>query len=337
MDDKSKRYRTEILKILRDSGKPLGSTKITELLSVSGIETNERTVRFHLQKLDDDGMTRKISKRVGREITPAGLSELEGVNILGRLGFIVSKIDGLSYNMGFDPVKREGLIVLNVSLIPVEQFETALEEILMAFRAGLGMGRLALLRGPGEKIGNMIVPSNMVGFGTVCSVTLNGLLLKEGIPVASRYGSLLRMEGGRPVCFTELVDYLGTTLDPLEMFLRAGMTSVGKAARGQSGVVGASFREIPIVAGGRLEAVRRKLDMLGLSGILAVGKPNQPLLNVSVDEGMIGMAVVGGLNPVAAAHEAGVNTINAALHCLAPYEALEGFENLRTRFRNLVK
>lgn len=336
MDDRSKKLQTEILKILKNSGKPMGSTKITEELAAVGIETNERTVRFHLHRMDELDLTQKVSRRMGRIATHRGLSELEGLNILGRLGFIVSKIDGLSYNMDFDQFKGEGTIVLNVSFIPVDRIYDAIREIEIAFRAGLGMGKLAMLRGPGEKIGSTVVPLGKIGVGTVCSVTLNGFLLKAGIPILSRFGCLLRLEEGKPVCFTELVDYLGTTIDPLEVFLRAGMTSVGQAARGKSGVIGASFREVPVVAAGGLEVMHAKLERLGLGGILAVGKPNQPLLNVPVNEGMIGVAVVGGLNPIAAAHETGIKTESAALHSLADYSHLENFEKLRERAEKIL-
>ncbi len=336
MYERSKKLENEILKILKKSAKPVGSTFITEELAVAGIDTNERTVRFHLRRMDEEGLTRKVSRRTGRVISEKGATHLEGVNIMGRLGFIVSKIDGLSYNMDFDFSKGEGMVVMNYSIIPSEFLLRALDEIEIAFGAGLGMGRLALIKGAGERIGNTVVPEDKVGIGTICSVTLNGVLLKQGIPVLSRFGCLLRLEKGQPVCFTEMVDYLGTTVDPLEVFLKAGMTSVGEAARGRSGVIGASFREIPIVAGGGLDGIHKRLERLGLGGIISVGKPNQPLLNMPVNEGMIGIAVVGGLNPIAAVYEMGIPTESAALHSLASYSELENFEKLRSHAMELL-
>lgn len=334
--DRSKKLQTEILKILKKTTKPVGSTYITEELSIAGIDTNERTVRFHLRRMDEEGLTHKVSRRTGRIITDRGITELEGVNIVGRLGFIVSKIDGLSYHMDFDIAKAEGSVVMNFSLIPVEHVLRAVDEIEMAFKAGLGMGKLALIKKEGEQIGNIVVPSGKIGIGTVCSVTLNGVLLKLGIPVLSRFGCLLRMENEQPICFTEMVDYLGTTVDPLEVFLRAGMTSVGEASRGRRGVIGASFREIPIVAAAGLEAIHKKLERLGLAGVIAVGKPNQPLLNMPVNEGMVGIAVVGGLNPVAAVHESGIPTESCALHSLVDYNELDSFEKLRTKVVEII-
>lgn len=335
MDERTKKHQTEILKILKDAEKPMGSVRLAEELAAAGVEMKDRTVRFHLRRMDELGLTHKVSRRAGRTITPLGAEELEHANVIRRISFIVSKIEGLSYNMTFGISKKVGTVVLNVSYVPLDRLTEALGEIELAFRAGLGMGRLVLLKGPGEKVGRSTVPEDMVGIGTVCSVTLNGALLKAGVPVASRYGCLLRIENGEPAGFTELVDYLGASLDPLELFLRAGMTSVGRAARGGSGLVGASFREVPAAVGRALETIAGKLRDVGLGGVLAVGKPNQPLLNVPVNEGMIGVVVVGGINPIAAAHEIGIRTENIALHSLVDYGELYDFENLRSEIRRL--
>ncbi len=337
LDERSRKSQIEILRILKESATPVGSVRIVEALESMGVDMNERTVRFHLRRMDEQGLTRMISPRIGRVILPRGLEVLESERVINRMRFIVSKIDGLSYDMSFSPTQMDGDVVVNFSLIPVSQIWAALDEIIAAFRMKLGMGRLVLLKAPGECLGRSIVPEGYVGFGTVCSVTLNGALLKMSVPVASRYGCLLRLENGQPVGFTELVDYLGVTIDPLVLFLRAGMTSVRSAAKGQSGVVGASFREIPAAAGKVLSDVYERLERIGLGGVLAVGKPNQPLLNVPVNEGMIGLAVLGGINPVAAAHEMGITTLNVALHSLVGFNELFDFEELEVRMREIAK
>lgn len=335
MDERTKKRHIEILKVLKDVEKPMGSVRLVEELAAAGVDMKDRTVRFHLRRMDELGLTHKVSRRTGREITPLGLEELEQADVMRRMSFIVSKIDGLSYNMTFGTAKMAGSVAMNLSFIPQDRLDEAVEQIELAFRSNLGMGRLVLLKGPREKVGRTVVPENMVGLGTVCSVTLNGALLKMGVPVVSRYGCLLRIEKGEPVGFTELVDYLGVTIDPLELFLRAGMTSVGRAARGGSGLVGASFKEVPAVVGKVLETTHEKMRKVGLGGVLAIGKPNQPLLNVPVNEGMIGLAVIGGINPVAAAHEVGIHTENIALHSLIDYGELYDFEKLRMEIERM--
>jgi hypothetical protein len=330
MDERSSKHQIEILKVLHDANQAMGSTRIVEALAAMGVNMNGRTVRFHLQRMDEEGLTDKISRRMGRIITDRGKRELESVEIVQRMRFVVSRIDSMCYDMSFDITKGSGSVVLNFSLVEAARINEALDEIEKAFTAGLGMGRLAMARGPGQAVGPERVPHDMIGIGTVCNVTMNGILLKMGIPVTSRYGCLLRMEGGDPLYFTQLVEYTGITVDPLDMFIKAGMTRVREVARGRSGAVGASFREIPANAGRSFESVYKRIERIGLAGVITTGKPNQPLFNVPVDEGTIGIAVVGGLNPVAAAHEAGCATTNTALHSLVDFSELHDFRELRS-------
>lgn len=335
MDERSTKHQIEILKVLSDANEPIGSTRIVEALAAMGVSMNGRTVRFHLQRMDEDGLTDKISRRMGRIITEKGKRELESAEIVQRMRFVVSRIDSMCYDMSFDITKGSGSVVLNFSLVNASRIDQAMDEIERAFDAGLGMGRLVMARGPGEAVGPERVPEGMIGIGTVCNVTINGILLKMGIPVTSRYGCLLRMEAREPLYFTQLVEYTGITVDPLDMFIKAGMTSVHAVARGGAGVVGASFREIPANAGRSFDAVHKRIERAGMAGVLAVGKPNQPLFNVPVDEGTIGIAVVGGLNPVAAAHETGCATSNTALHSLVDFSELRDYHELRDLVKNL--
>ena len=87
----------------------------------------------------------------------------------------------------------------------------------------------------------------MVGLGTICSVTINGIFLKAGIPIASRFGGVVETDNGTPRRFVSLISYDGSSLDPLEVFIKSKMTDVSGAAAGRAGKVLASFREIPIV------------------------------------------------------------------------------------------
>ncbi len=140
------------------------------------------------------------------------------------------------------------------------------------------------------------------------------------------------MRGGEPARFVQLIEYRGTTMDPLEAYIRAGMTSVGDCAASRNGIVGASFREVPTVA---VEAVKRaaKARVLGSEGILAIGQPNQPLLDIPVAEGRTGMIVIGGMNPFAAMFEAGVPFELESLTGLEEWSRFQPFQEFRTMAR----
>ena len=52
-----------ILRILRDSDRPLGSRIIARLLKDCGVELGERAVRYHLKLMDERGLTQLVGQR----------------------------------------------------------------------------------------------------------------------------------------------------------------------------------------------------------------------------------------------------------------------------------
>lgn len=317
-----------ILNILHQAGRPLGGTRIAQKLQEFGYDLSQRTVRYYLKRMDRDGLTQNLGKR-GRKITPKGEEELNNSFVIDKVGFVASKIDALTYQMNFSHRKLQGKIILNVSTFNRGELPKAIHHIQSTFRAGLGMGRFLVIGFPGEKMGDLTIEEGKVAIGTVCSVTLNGVLLKEGIHTTSRFGGLLELFKGRPLRFTEIINYDGSSLDPLEIFIKGGMTSVREAVLTGNGKIGASFREVPSVAIQKVEKIRKKLDKIGLGGILIIGKPNRPLLDIPVSEGRVGMIVTGGLNPLAAVEESGIDTENIAMKTLFEFDRLMPFWELK--------
>ena len=318
-----------ILRALHEAQRPVGATRLARELAAMGIDVSPRSVRNYLAALDQEGLTQSCG-RTGRQITARGEEELANAFVADKVGFISAKVDELACQMTFRPRVRRGSIILNVSTVPAARIAEALREVVAAFEAGLGMGRYVVIARPGETLGRLRVPEDRFAIGTVCSVTINGILISAGIPVASRFAGLLELVDGRPMRFTEMIHYDGSSLDPLEVFIRGRMTRVRDAARTGNGIVGASFREIPAVAVPRVRRICAKLEAIGLGSVLALGKPNRPLLEIPVPEGRAGLVVVGGLNPVAAAEEAGIETENKALTGLFDFEQLVEFTQLQT-------
>jgi repressor of nif and glnA expression len=245
------------------------------------------------------------------------------------VGFVASKIDALTYQMDFSLRKQNGRIILNVSTLSRSDLQRAIPHMQQIFRTGLGMGRFVVLGFPGDKIGNKLIEDSKIAIGTVCSVTVNGVLLKEGIHATSRFGGILEIVKGRPLRFTEIIHYDGSSLDPLEIFIKGRMTSVYQAALTGNGKIGASFREFPSVAYQQVEKIRKKLEQVGLGCILMIGKPGRPLLDIPVSEGRAGMIVAGGLNPLAAVEECGIVTESTAMGTLFEFDKLIPFWELR--------
>jgi HTH-type transcriptional regulator, global nitrogen regulator NrpRI len=320
-----------ILKVLHRIDRPAGASQVEELLRGWGVDLSERSIRLYLFQLDEEGFTELKSRRAGRVLTARGKAELEKGGVIERMGFISGQIDELTYRMGFILRAGMGTLVVNTTLLPAKDEIAALEIVRPVFAARLGMGsRLLVLRAGAtyDVARAAVVPRGKIAMVTICSVTLNGILLKEGIPVTSRFGGLLEFRNRLPARFVELLEYGGTTQDPLELFIRAKMTSVRKCESTGNGLVGASFREFPSVALPAVLKIRDQLRLLGLDGILAVGVPNQPLYGIPVGEGRTGLVVLGGLNPAAALEEGGVASENRSLAGLLEYQKFPEFRYL---------
>jgi repressor of nif and glnA expression len=336
MREKTGEKRLAILEILREAGGPLGSSKITEQLAALGHDMSERTVRFHLLDMDRAGFTRNLGRH-GRAITPRGLSELDNAHSYEKVGYLSAKIDQMTYKMDFDLARTTGTVVVNVSLLDRHDLRRSVPLIQDVFAAGYAMGKLLTLLHPGEYAGQMAVPEDGVGIGTVCSITLNGVLVAHGIPTHSRFGGLLELRDRKATRFAEFINYDGTTVDPLEVFIRSVMTDYTGATRTGSGLIGASFREVPADSRDQVLQLDRQMDKVGLGGLFLVGWPGRPLLDIPVSEGRLGLVVIGGLNPVAILEERGIRVHRTgALAGLIGYDRLFPYQELEARAHEFV-
>jgi HTH-type transcriptional regulator, global nitrogen regulator NrpRI len=287
----------------------------------------ERAVRYHLKLTDEKGLTRLVGRRDGREITELGQTELKKALVRDKVGFAFARIEDLAFRTNFDFETRTGLVPVNISLFSKANFPKALNIMRGIFKAGLCVSDLVAIAHEGDNIGDIIVPKDKVALATVCSIVVNGALLKAGIPVDSRFGGILQMQNHQPRRFTELINYAGSSLDPSEIFIRANMTSVTQAAEKGNGDILANFREIPAVCRPTAEKVVAKLKNAGIGGLLLLGNISESVCEVAIDLNRVGAVLIGGLNPVAAAYEAGVESENYAMSALMEYEKLVRIED----------
>jgi repressor of nif and glnA expression len=161
-----------------------------------------------------------------------------------------------------------------------------------------------------------------MGLATVCSIVVNGSLLKAGVPMDSRFGGILQIRQQQPLRFVELIHYAGSSVDPSEVFIRARMTSVREVVSQGSGKILANFREIPASCRPVAEAVVADLRQAGLGGLLLMGSTSEPVCEIPVELNRIGIILIGGLNPVAAAEEAGIEAESHAMSTVIEYQDL---------------
>jgi len=317
-----------ILRVLSDSRGPSGARVIARHLKGHGVELSERAVRYHLKLMDERGLTRLVGQWDGRVLTERGIDELKSALVRDKVGFAISRIELLAFRTDFDWENRTGLVPVNLSFFPEDKFASALRSMEAAFAAGFCVSNLVAVAREGEVLGEVAIPEGKVGLATVCSVVINGSLLKAGVPIDSRFGGILQIRNHQPVRFVELIHYAGSSLDPSEVFIRARMTSVREAATGGSGKILANFREIPALCRPIAEGVIAKLKDAGLGGVLLMGNTSEPVCETPVEINKVGMVLLGGLNPVAAAEESGIEAESHAMSAVIEYENLIEFKEV---------
>jgi len=316
-----------ILRVLSKASEPLGARVISHHLKDYGIELSERAVRYHLKLMDERRFTESVG-RDGRLITESGLEELGSALVSDKVGFVASKIELLAYQTGFNIDNHQGKVPVNISFFPEGQFKKAIEIMKDVFHAGICVSELVAVARQSERLGEMVVPQGKIGLATVCSIIINGALLKVGVPLDSKFGGILQIKNHKPSRFVELIRYSGSSLDPSEIFITSKMTSVGRVAREGEGRILANFREIPAQCQPIAEEVIAGLKEAGLGGLIMVGEVSKPVCEVPVEVNKVGMILVGGLNPVAAAVESGIEVENHAMSTLIQYQDLVQFWEL---------
>jgi HTH-type transcriptional regulator, global nitrogen regulator NrpRI len=324
----SERKVLSILKVLSDRQKPLGSRRIAQNLRDYGVNLGERGIRYHLKLMDETGLTELVGNRDGRIITAKGLSEIDNALVKDKVGYSITRIELLSFRTDLDYRTLTGHVPVNVSFFKKTMFKKAIQVMKPVFDGGFCVSQLVAVTGGGHKIGDIYVPEDSIALATVCSIVVNGTLLKAGVPIDSRFGGILEVKRGKPVRFTEIIHYNGCSLDPSEIFIKAKMTTVRQAAAGGNGKILANFREIPAICQTALIDVINGLKNIGIGGVLLCGNTSEPVCEIEVEPNKIGIILMGGLNPVAAAQEAGIESDNHSMSTVINYADLIKFSDI---------
>jgi len=221
------------------------------------------------------------------------------------LKFVNHIIEDYAIQVTFDPTTGEGKVVYNLSLIKNEDLDFAISILKDANRTGVSVSGLVRFLASGEKVSGFVIPAGSTGICTLCSITFDGLLIRRGIPVNPIGGGVVEIENMTPVRFTHIILYEHTTIDPLQVLISQKTTSVTSVMHKGSGNILANIREFHMEAEPLVGQVLDELADSSYSGILEMGIPNVPLLGVPVNPQFIGIAAIGGTNPLAAIREGG--------------------------------
>ncbi len=291
----------EILRILDESNEAIGARTIAAILNQRGYPIGERAVRHYLVLLDYKGFTTKIGN-AGRIITEKGLNELDEAIIGDRVGFVITKIEDLIYQSSFDLKQRTGDVAVNVTTVDKNYFDQALETVARTIESGYTVSPYIRILEEGDKVGGVFVPYGSFGIVTMCSVTVDGILIKHGIPSTIKYGGLLKIENKLPAAYTHLIAYQGTSLDPIQVFTTRRMTAILSAAQQGDGVVLANMRTVPRIAAEQTVELLHDAKRAGIVGWIESPLQIDVLESCSAGD-VVEVNIYTGANPMASLYE----------------------------------
>ncbi|RLG28629.1 NrpR transcriptional repressor [Methanosarcinales archaeon] len=316
-DSHVQRKLVEILRIIKDSSSAIGAKLIADRLNERGYQIGERGVRYHLRILDERGLTRKQGYE-GRLLTPAGLRELEHALVSDRLGFVIITIEKMIYSTTFDQNTRKGTIVVNSSIIDLDHFDPVIDIIEEANNSGYTVSPyIGLIE---ESTPEVRIPPGKIGIATICTITIDGILLKNGIPVNTKYGGLIEIKDRKPHKFTDLIAYRATTIDPMKIFLSRKMTSITQAIQNGNGKVLASIREIPLSAEKHVEEILKTTEKAGIGGLI---QNHEETLPHQTTPNRATIPIYAGINAVGAVEEKGIPITNHPVSQLMKFEEMK--------------
>jgi len=232
--------------------------------------------------------------------------------------FTLSRIENLMQQVSFDPRKAEGKIITNTSLVKKEDLPDILAVFYDTIQSGLAVCPRIKLEEQGKR----------VRIKTACSLTLDGVLLKSGIPIRPKGGGIIEVIEREPVRFTDMLMYWATTIDPIDVLTAQELTDLTGMMRTGNGRILGNLQEAPMLAREHIEEVLDRLAEAEFTGVLELGEPNMNLLGVSVERDHLGIALVGGTNLVAAAWEFGIQMEHESISDLTEISAMKHIEEM---------
>ena len=227
------------------------------------------------------------------------------------VSFLLSKSWNLIQKVNFDIETRKGDIIANVSYIKKDN----LDEALNIMKSSYDLNKKYI--NPYYKIVNHPHDSSKIGIATICSLSIDGILIKNRTMSNPKYGGLLELS--ETPAFLDLISYSGSTLDPHIIFLAKNKTSI---MNDEPRKLLASLKELPYVS---IEYSTELLDTLKKIGfsIYKIGKPREVVYNAKIDNYNFGVVAGSGLNSIAAIKEKGIDIEIKAIEKLMAFEEMD--------------
>ena len=258
------------------------------------IKTGEEFIDYNkLKELESSKHKIKKAKKVEYKKTP----------------FILTKSLNRMNQVDYDIETNEGNIVANISYLDRLDLDDALTIMKRTYK------NLPKYMNPLFNIVDHPSDESKVGIATVCSLSIDGILINNGIMSTPRYGGLLEL--GKPPLFVEMISYDGSSIDPHKIFIFKNLTQISKRKNPKK--ILASIKEVPYIARPECKAILDKINENGFP-IFKVGKPRELVYNAKVDNYNFGIVTGSGLNSIAAIKEKGIAIEAKAVETILPIE-----------------
>jgi repressor of nif and glnA expression len=232
--------------------------------------------------------------------------------------FALARIENLMHQVTFDPARMKGKIITNTSVVRHEDLDAILGVFSDTISSGLAVCPIIKIEDLGAQ----------VQIRTACSLTIDGVLLKHGIPVRPKGGGIIEVIDREPTRFTDMLMYWATTIDPIDILIAQELTGITGMMRTGNGRILGNLQEAPMLARDRIEEVLDSMAAAEFAGVLDLGEPNMDVLGISVERDHLGIALVGGTNLVAAAMELGIEVKNESISGLTEVSEMKHIEEL---------
>lgn len=229
-----------------------------------------------------------------------------------KIPFILSKSWNLIQQVDFDVKSASGDIIANISYVAKDDLDNAIDIMKETYENNKKYinSHYQIVDHPTD--------DDKVGIATICSLSIDGLLIKNGIKSTPKYGGLLELT--EPPLFVDLISYTGSSLDPHKIFIAKNMTSITKNI-GPKRLL-ASLKEIPYIARDYSVYFLDILSKLDFS-IYKIGKPRELTYNAKADNYNFGVVTGSGLNTIAAIKEQEIDIEVKADTQLLPFENMD--------------
>ncbi|ACX73504.1 Protein of unknown function DUF128 [Methanocaldococcus vulcanius M7] len=222
-----------------------------------------------------------------------------------RIKTALSKMFNAMAKVSYDIDESDGNVIVNTAYIEKQYYDEAVELLKEAYKQYLGIS---------DRFG-IVEEQDKIKIQTICAVTLDGIFLRNSIPVIPRYGGILEITEDKER-FIDIIGYEGSSLDPHEVFFN--FVDCEKTFL-------AGFREIHRVAREDLENVLKKLNW---RGVKAIGEPNNELYGINVNKDMCGLVTMGGINPLVLLKENEIPVNLRAMHEVVKFSDLISYKDL---------